>query len=625
MSTWLVSLAVSSREHRAAAGGSRLCLIANTPQPFLSTAEEGPYAFVFDGWLYNRAELLACFAPLLTAEVTDAALALQAYAHWGEEALNKLEGIFSLCLWDERRETLFCARDPLGIYPLFYARAGSTWLLSTSIDTLLQHPLVPTTLDRGALVAYLLMRGRDIEETFFASVRRLPPGHVLRVRRGVEGAEVYRYWNPIPDEKVRWTREEELEGFAEVMTQAVGRCLQFGQAGIFLSGGLDSGTVATFATDYSRERGLPSPRAYSLVYLEAEANEERIQRGIARGLGTPQTFIEIDRTIDNQDLFTASFELNRTWPNPPVSGFLSPYLSLGRRARDEGCACILTGDGGDEWLSVHHELSADFIRTGDAVALRRLWKSVRTASSASRAQVARHLLWANGLQLLLVDNLGGVLRQHAPQVLRPYRRRLLEQDLPAWLAPDPELKAGVYERSERLSEKVGTSFYQREILGVLNHPLTIMYAEENFEIGRRVGLPVLRPFYDPEVISFLVRTPPHLRSRGGRYKGLLRGILHERFPHLGYDQQKKPYGTNFVAVRVLEGTKRVWPEVKRDGALAELGVVDPAGASAFVGGALEKGQLEQAKRLWMLLNCEAWVQSHMGSSHDVWTNPLERR
>lgn len=608
-----------------APGGPRLCLTGDTPPAFLSHAESASCTLIFDGWLYNRADLLARFASLLTAEVTDATLALQAYRHWGEEALHKLEGIFSLCIWDKQRKVLFCARDPLGIYPLFYARAGHTWLFSTSIDTLLQHPLVPDTLDRGALVAYLLMRGRDIEETFFSGVRRLPPGHALKAWHGAEGAVVYRYWNPIPDERVRWTREEELEGFAELMKRAVGRCLQLGQAGIFLSGGLDSGTVATFATDYSRDQGLPDPRAYSLVYHDAEANEERIQRGIAGGLGIPQTFIQIDRTIDGQDLFSASFELNRTWPNPPVSGFLSPYLSLGRRAQEEGCACILTGDGGDEWLSVHHALAADFIRTRDIAALRRLWGSVREASSASRARVARHLLWSNGLRPLLVDSLGGALQQHAPEVFRAHRHRLLGRELPAWLAPDPELRARVYEREERLSEKAGKSFYQGEILGVLNHPLTVMYAEENFEIGRRVGLPVLRPFYDPEVISFLVRTPPHLRSQGGRYKGLLRGILHQRFPQLGYDQQRKPYGTNFFATRVLEGAKRVWPTVKRSSALAELGIIDAAGTDTFMAETFEKGRLQQAKRLWMLLNSEAWVQSHLRLPQDVWANSLERR
>ena len=618
MSSWFASLA-------EAPNGARLRLSVDAPSTFLSHAESGACTLVFDGWLYNRAELLARFAPRLTAEVTDAALALQAYLRWGEGALHKLEGIFSLCLWDERTQVLFCARDPLGVYPLFYARAGHTWLLSTSVDTLLQHPLVPNTLDRGALVAYLLMRGRDIEETFFSSIRRLPPGHALKMRHGAEGAVVSRYWNPVPDERVQWTREEELEGFAEVMKRAVGRCLQLGQAGIFLSGGLDSGTVATFATDYCREQGTPDPRAYSLAYRDDEANEERVQRGIAGGLGISQTFVHIDRTIDGQDLFSASFELNRTWPNPPVSGFLSPYLSLGRQAREEGCACILTGDGGDEWLSVHHVLSADFIRSRDVAAVRRLWKSVRASSSASRARVARHLLWSNGLRLLLVDSLGGALHRHTPQVLRAHRRRLLGRELPAWLAPDPELSAGIHEREERLSERAKGSFYQEEILGILNHPLTVMYAEENFEIGRRVGLPVLRPFYDPEVISFLVRTPPHLRSQGGRYKGLLREALHRRFPQLGYDRQRKPYGTNFFATRVLEGTKQLWPTVKRDSALAALGVLDATATNTFVVETVEKGQLQQAKRLWMLLNAEAWVQSHQGSPRGVWANSLERR
>ena len=143
---------------------------------------------------------------------------------------------------------------PRGFYPLFYARTGREWLFSTSVDTLLQHPDVPKTINRGALATYLWGKWKycDIEETYFSNVRRIPPGHAFKAQGTGASAKIYRYWKPISAGAISWTREAEIEQFPELMKQAIGRCLQLGRAGIYLSGGLDSGTLATYATEYTR-------------------------------------------------------------------------------------------------------------------------------------------------------------------------------------------------------------------------------------------------------------------------------------------------------------------------------------------------------------------------------------
>jgi asparagine synthase (glutamine-hydrolysing) len=599
-------------------GSPRLCVAVHTPQAFLSVAEAGPCSLAFDGWLYNRDALRAALSPHLAsgAAATDADLVLCAYERYGSGMLERLQGVFSLCLQDARRETLLAARDPLGVYPLFYAQVAGTWLFSTSVASLLKHPGVSTTPNRTALAAYLLTQGRDTEETFFAGVRRLLPGHLLVVRGGV--MRTRRYWDLLPEGATFEIEtfedgEDTLERFAAVMERAVARTLQLGRAGVFLSGGLDSGTVATVATDLCRTQGGPLPHALSVAFADPEANEEATQTALAQRLGLSQTLLGVDRSLGSRDLFTASLELNRNWPYPMMSGFLPVYLTLGERAKAAGCDTILTGDGGDEWLGVHYDLAADHLRTLNLASLLELWRSVRMTSGASRSRVARHLLWQHGLKLLLSEAGAPPLRRLAPGALRGRRQRRRWRDYPAWLVPDPELRRALEGRFEQADEAASetASFYRREVCDTLEHPLTVYYMEEAFEMAGRIGLPILKPFYDPEVVVFLVRTPPQLRSYGGRYKGLLRGLLHARHPGLGYDRQKKPYATDFFGTRVLEGARQAWPQLRRKSALAELGVVEEKGLDAYVAGVLARGQLSEVKRLWHTLSAETWTQSRL--------------
>jgi asparagine synthase (glutamine-hydrolysing) len=237
-------------------------------------AERASCKVIFDGVLYNHAELANRFADSSDpAAVSDADLILRAYLHWGEDVLHNVKGIFALFIWDGRRDALLCARDPLGIYPLFYADTGRALLFSTSIEALVRHPGVSDAVSRTALADYMAHRPHVPEETFFEAVKRVSPGHAMRVKG--KDRHDYRYWNPVPDvTDVDWVSEDELGRFDELLDQAVNRCLQLGPVGIFLSGGLDSVSVAAVAADNSRRMGLPDPLALSLIFPSPEVNEE---------------------------------------------------------------------------------------------------------------------------------------------------------------------------------------------------------------------------------------------------------------------------------------------------------------------------------------------------------------
>jgi len=598
----------------SAAEGLSLRLMISCDSERLSFAAQAQSGAIFEGCLYNREALLDALAT--PANSSNASLVLAAYLVWGEDALHRLKGIFVFCIWDGRSGTLFCARDPAGVYPFFYAHSGRSWLFSTSVDTLLEQPEVDNTVNRGALATYLWGKWKycDIEETYFSNIYRVPPGHAFKARGVDTNAKVYRYWDPIPAGAICWTRESEIEQFPSLIKESIGRCLQLGKAGIYLSGGLDSGTLATYATEYAHEKNLLLPHALSLVYPESDVNEERVQKGIASRLGIPQTLICHEQVDDADRLLPILLKVNDSWPHPLAVGLSPLHLILGERAREEGCDLVLSGEGADEWLEMHSELAADFMRRLEILNLLRLSKSIRAASRDTWYGTAKRLLWYSGLRHLLNNTVASCQTWASPEATRKRRQRSLEQAIPAWLAPDPELRKELFERAEKSAQNVQGSIYRRAIYSqILNHPLTALYKEDNFESSRRTGVFMLEPFYDPDVIQFLVRTPPWLRGLGGRYKGLLRQILHQRFPELGYDRQRKPYATNFNAVRVLRGAKHFWPTLKGTRTLADLGVVDLSMTESVIREILEQEQLGNTRYLWMTLCAEVWARTRVRS------------
>jgi len=296
-----------------ASGQARALYLAGQIEMALPSSAQWPgRGVVFDGALFNGRDLQDQLGDVsASADNNDAALVLAAYLRWGEDVLRRLKGIFALIIWDSVRDILLCVRDPLGVHPMFYADAGHTLFVAPSIDALIGQPQISAIVNRAALADYLLDRFPKLEETFFAGVSRVPPGHVLRV--APEGRRTYRYWDPAPEGAMNWVGPQELERFDELLDAAVTRYLGFGPAGIFLSGGLDSVTVAAVAAEQSRAHGLPNPWALSLIFPDAEVNEEVIQRSVATQLGLPQVVAPFYDAVGANGLLASALELSRSF------------------------------------------------------------------------------------------------------------------------------------------------------------------------------------------------------------------------------------------------------------------------------------------------------------------------
>ena len=399
----------------------------------------------------------------------------------------------------------------------------------------------PRKINRAAIADELCHRWSDVEETLFKNVKRVPPGHVIRVGRS---KQVRRYWKlPIPGVEVDWVREDELERFDELLDQAVERCLCLGPAAIYLSGGLDSVSVAAVAAQNSQRKGLPPPLALSLGF-PAECNEEKIQRSVAKELDLPQVFMPLGAAIGPDGLLLAALKMNSQWSMPLLNPWYPAYHRLGLEGKQRGCKVILTGGGGDEWLGVTPLLAADLIRTLNVVGLYRLWSTMRSSYPLPWHLIARNMLWRFGARPLVSTSIRRVLWSMAPGLLRVRQRRRVQRTTPDWVSPDRALQQQIDQRLEARSGQAKPmrntgGFYFRELWEFLDHPLTAMEMEEVFDRGTRMGLRILMPYWDADLLEMLYRIPPHLLNKGGRSKGLVRQSVARRFPQLGFERQKK--------------------------------------------------------------------------------------
>jgi asparagine synthetase B (glutamine-hydrolysing) len=464
-------------------------------------------------------------------------------------------------------------------------------------------------------VDHLCHRWPDPAETLFASIRRVPIAHVLRVEGS--GWTVAPYWElPTPED---WIEDDELQSFDALLEQAVARVLQSGGVGIYLSGGFDSVSVAAIATDLATQRGVARPWALSLGFPHPDSDEQDIQRSVASTLGLPQVLMPFEDAVGPLGLVGAGIDLSARLPLPLLNPWRPAYLSLAREAAQRGCGVILTGGGGDEWLTVNPMYMADLLRGGNVAGAAEFAGTLLRSYRQSRTAMLRFLVWQAGLQPLVLLAGRQAARRVTPELVRAKRRRDLMRLAPPWIAPSATLQREVAERIEQRVEqrmrepepRGGYGFYFRGMDLPVLHPERSREQEEDFEIGRRLSLRIQHPYWDPDLISFLCRVPPRLLLAKGREKGLVRQATHRRFPEAGFERQRKVSAVSFFQERLEAEALPRWRELGGATALASLGVVDPMGLERAVTTTSAGGRLRRLNELWELMVLEAWVRPRL--------------
>src|SRR4051812_43983867 len=236
-------------------GHRRLSIIdlATGQQPLFN--EDGSVAVVFNGEIYNYVELIQELQALGHSFRTrsDTEVIVHAWEAWGEACVGRFRGMFAFALWDRNRETLFLARDRLGVKPLYYAElADGTFLFASELKGLLAHGGLRRDIDPLAVEEYFALGYVPEPRCIFKGAKKLPPGHVLTLRRAQPVLSPTEYWD------VRFTLDEHIsqeDACAELISRlqesAKLRMISDVPLGAFLSGGVDSSAVVALMAGIS--------------------------------------------------------------------------------------------------------------------------------------------------------------------------------------------------------------------------------------------------------------------------------------------------------------------------------------------------------------------------------------
>jgi asparagine synthase (glutamine-hydrolysing) len=221
-------------------------------------SSDGITWIVADARIDGREDLMALLHggayPLRDSNTTDAELILRAYRRWGLDCVRYLIGDFAFGIWDEDQQRLFCARDHMGVKPFFYAQNGSSLIFSNTLDCIRLSGWVSNSLNDLAIADFLLFEfNQDPATTTFADIRRLPAAH--RAVWSREGSRIDQYWSLPIDEPLFYPQMRDyVDRFRELLHTVVADRLRSSQVWVFMSGGLDSPTVAAAANTVLRQR-----------------------------------------------------------------------------------------------------------------------------------------------------------------------------------------------------------------------------------------------------------------------------------------------------------------------------------------------------------------------------------
>lgn len=563
-------------------------------------AHDGLLTF-FDGVLHDRGDL--CAKLRVPPKTSDAGLVAAAYSASGRAAFNQLRGAFVAAVIDSVSGISTVARDPLGASPLYYTVVRGRALFAIDPQTLLALPGVSPELNRAALAERLCSRWPDTSETYFAAVRRVPPGSCAVISR--DALEVQRYWDPSPiNQPVQWL--ESGDQFYPLFDRAVQRCLQNERVGVFLSGGIDSISIAAAASDLGSRTDGAKPLALSLAFPEPGCDERVIQRFVASQLNLPHVLVDFWTAVGPGGLLKRTLELNQGLAAPILNTWAPAYFSLAKLAHAAGVRTILTGSGGDEWLSVSPFLAADLLRQGRIGALLSLLVAWHRSYGQTWPQVLKNVLLTYGLRPLA----SMCLYRLAPITWGDRRESRVRLNDPDWVAPDPELRNELKRRASRAlaAPDPPHGFYLQDVRTALEHPIVSLELEEQHQFGRRLDVRFMHPYWDADLVDVLYRLPPKLLMARSGSKALLRGRLSARFPSLGLNRQKKVVATSFLRPLLRQEAPDLLRELGQFKKLSALGVVNSSQAREFASEALsrEDRTLYQA---WELLNLESWVSA----------------
>ncbi len=581
-------------------GHKRLSIIdlATGQQPLFN--EDGSVVVVYNGEIYNYQALI----PELTAlghvfrTRSDTEVIVHAWEAWGEACVQRFRGMFAFALWDERKQTLFLARDRLGVKPLFYAHlADGLVLFGSELKSLMAHSGLRRDIDPRAVEDYFALGYVPEPRTIYASALKLAPGHTLCLRRGQAAHEPHRYWDVRFTGANRLSDQDAQVELVDRLRESVRlRMIAEVPLGAFLSGGVDSSAVVAMMAGLSKD----PVNTCSISFEDAAFDEAIFAQQVADQYKTRH---HVDRVeTDDFDLIDT---LAALYDEPYADSSAIPTYRVCQLARQH-VTVALSGDGGDESFGGYRRyrlhLGEERMRSALPLGLRQTLFGTLGRLYPKADRLPRFMRGKSTFQALGKSSVDAYF--HSVSIFRDDMRASL-------FSAEFKRKLAGYQAVEVFrnhAERAETDDPLSMIQYLDMH--TYLIGDINTKVDRASmahSLEVREPLMDHELVSWVASLAPNTKMRGNEGKWLLKKAMEPYLPHNILYRPKMGFAVPLA--RWFRGPLRNRiRSALMDGELAKTGFFERSYLEHLLS-AHQSGRREYSGPLWSLLMFEAFLRS----------------
>ncbi|HEX8994203.1 MAG TPA: asparagine synthase (glutamine-hydrolyzing) [Candidatus Paceibacterota bacterium] len=577
-------------------GHARLSIIdprAGAHQPMLSDDER--YALVFNGEIYNfkslRQGLEKSGYRFKTNSDTEVILAL--YAQDGALCFEKMHGMFAIALYDFKEKALVLARDRMGEKPLYWSHQGGMFVFASELKGLLASGLVRKEVNLHALDQYLQFDYVPTPHSMVRDVCKLEPATALIFKDGAISKK--KFWAP-PSELERIDEARAVDRLDSALHEVVERELVSDvPLGVFLSGGLDSSTVAYYAQAHHTQ----PIDTFSIGFDDPSFDESMFAREVAAHLHTNH-HEEIVRAKDALDIVPT---LGEVLCEPVADASIVPTMLLSRFAR-KSVTVALGGDGGDELFAGYPTFLAEPLHRAMPPLVRKAVRKVARALPASH----KNFSFTYNLNKLVSSDESDTVRRHLEWLgtfdaamrarLESERLRGAARNNDVFLDIETALKDfSQSDQNNRLLFAYARSYLMDQVLVKVDRA------------SMRYALETRAPFLDHEIVDLVFSLPYELKYTHGTSKYLLKQAMRGKLPDHIIDRKKKGFGIPLA--KWLAGPLRpLCEDLLSETALAEHGLFDVAEVRKLIKEHMS-GKRDNRKELWNLMVFQLWCRRWM--------------
>ncbi len=498
--------------------------------------EEKNICVVYNGEIYNHKKLkkeLESFGYKFKTSHSDTEVIVHGWKHWRENIVSKIDGMFSIAIYDKKNQTLFLARDRYGEKPLYYSRKRNTLAFSSEIKPLLEHPeYKESSFSSIGLQKYFAHGFFPSPHTPFSGIHKLPPGHFLKVDLSDLSIKLNCYWKfqICYDNTDKINEEDLVEELEELLIESVSDRLESDVAlGMFLSGGIDSSSILACASLNSNKEEI---KTFSIGFLDKSYDETKYAIQVSNHFQTKHKIKYCDINNKRDEVINLLSSLDEPIGDPSIY----PTYQLCKLAKED-TTVVLSGDGGDELFAGYDPFKV--LRYAE------MYNSIVPIGLNAGLQKIINLLPISDKNM----SLDFILKRGFRGLKKP--KSLWN---PLWLAPFVESDiADLFNQkinSEELFSEVLNTWEENKNLSTIDQTLlfyTRFYLPESILMktdrsSMKVGLEVRSPFLSKGIADFTQRLPTHLKMKNGITKWILKKSMSKHLPKNILNRKKKGFG-----------------------------------------------------------------------------------